>query len=85
MTPASNTRMALVCAGLAAAVALLFVLSIFVGRGGEWLPATRDLDPGVTEIILYQVRLPRALLGLMAGAALALGLLAGLHAHVCPE
>lgn len=72
MTPASNIRIALVCAGLAAAVAVLFTLSIFVGRGGEWLPATRDLDPGVTEIILYQVRLPRALLGLMAGAALGL-------------
>ena len=38
MNPASNARIALVCAGLAAAVAVLFALSIFVGRGGEWLP-----------------------------------------------
>ena len=62
----------MICLGLAVAVAALFVLSIFVGRGGEWLPASRDLEPGVTEIILYQVRLPRALLGLMAGAVLGL-------------
>lgn len=65
-------RVWLVCGGLAAAVAALFVLSIFVGRGGEWLPANSDLAPGVTDLILYQVRLPRALLGLMAGAALGL-------------
>lgn len=72
MKAVGNRRMALVCVGLAMAVGVLFALSIFVGRGGEWLPASRDLDPGVTEIILYQVRLPRALLGLMAGAALGL-------------
>jgi iron complex transport system permease protein len=67
-----NRRMALICVGLAAAVGVLFALSIFVGRGGEWLPASRELERGVTEIILYQVRLPRALLGLMAGAVLGL-------------
>ncbi len=72
MNAVGNRRMALICVGLAAAVGVLFALSIFVGRGGEWLPASRELERGVTEIILYQVRLPRALLGLMAGAVLGL-------------
>ena len=72
MTAPDGKRIALVCAALAVLVAVLFGLSIFVGRGGEWLPATRDVDRKVIEIILYQVRLPRALLGLLAGASLGL-------------
>ncbi len=67
-----TVRTGVICLGLAMLVAALFVLSILVGRGGEWLPATRDLDPAVIDIILYQVRLPRALLGLMGGAVLGL-------------
>ncbi|MGE0668674.1 MAG: FecCD family ABC transporter permease [Sphingomonadales bacterium] len=67
-----TARIAFICTVLAVMVAALFALSVLVGRGGEWLPASRDLDPAVIDIILYQVRLPRALLGLMGGAVLGL-------------
>ncbi|MEN3952820.1 iron ABC transporter permease [Iodidimonas sp. SYSU 1G8] len=53
-------------------VVALFVLSIMIGRGGAWLPAGSGLDPAVADIILYEVRLPRALLGVLAGASLGL-------------
>jgi iron complex transport system permease protein len=61
-----------VCAALALATAALFALSVLVGRGGAWLPADAALSSEVAETILWQVRLPRALLGLLAGAALGL-------------
>ncbi|MBI1180468.1 MAG: iron chelate uptake ABC transporter family permease subunit [Alphaproteobacteria bacterium] len=70
MTPVR--RVGTVCAVLAVLVAALFALSVLVGRGGSWLPSAGTLNQGVADIILYQVRLPRALLGLMTGAVLGL-------------
>jgi iron complex transport system permease protein len=72
MKPAEPRGLGAVCGVLILMVAVLFVLSILVGRGGTWLPSTGELDAGVADIILYQVRLPRALLGLMGGAVLGL-------------
>lgn len=62
--------------GLAALVALLFVASVYVGRGGELLfarlHATDEIDRDIARLILGEVRLPRALLGLLVGATLGL-------------
>jgi len=62
---------------LAAALAVLFVASLFTGR--VWLPPREILggtgDAAGTELarlILVELRLPRALLGLLAGASLGL-------------
>lgn len=62
--------------GLAALVALLFVASVYVGRGGELLfaklHAADGIDRELAWLILEEVRLPRALLGLLVGATLGL-------------
>ncbi|HMM14511.1 MAG TPA: iron ABC transporter permease [Parvibaculum sp.] len=61
---------------LAALVALLFIASVFVGRGGELLfgrlRAIDAIDRELAWLILEEVRLPRALLGLLVGATLGL-------------
>ncbi len=61
-----------ICALLAVLVAALFAVSVLTGRGGAWLPANQHLGREVADIILFQVRLPRALLGVIAGGALGL-------------
>ncbi len=62
--------------GLAALVALLFAASVYVGRGGELLfaklHAADGIDRELAWLILEEVRLPRALLGLLVGATLGL-------------
>lgn len=61
---------------LAALVAVFFIASVYVGRGGEVLSgkfhdiATFDTD--LAWLVLREVRLPRALLGLLVGATLGL-------------
>lgn len=66
----------LVNLGLAALVALLFVASVYVGRGGELLfaklHAADGVDRDLARLILAELRLPRALLGLLVGATLGL-------------
>lgn len=61
---------------LGALVALLFIASVFVGRGGELLfgrlRAIDAIDRELAWLILEEVRLPRALLGLLVGATLGL-------------
>jgi iron complex transport system permease protein len=62
--------------GLAALVALLFLASIYIGRGGELLTvrlaAVDAIDRQLAWLVLEQVRLPRALLGLLVGGTLGL-------------
>ncbi|MGB3809815.1 MAG: iron ABC transporter permease [Parvibaculum sp.] len=66
----------LVNLGLAALAAIFFVSSIYVGRGGELLftklRAIDEIDRSLAWLILEEVRLPRALLGLIVGATLGL-------------
>lgn len=61
---------------LAALVALLFVASVYVGRGGELLfaklHALDEIDRSLAWLILKEIRLPRAFLGLVVGATLGL-------------
>ena len=61
---------------LALLVAAAFAASIAMGRGGAFLTdAFREayaLDPETFAVILYDIRLPRALLGLFIGASLGL-------------
>ncbi len=61
---------------LAALVALLFVASVYVGRGGELLftklHAMDEIDRSLAWLILKEIRLPRAFLGLVVGATLGL-------------
>ncbi len=70
MTNAGPSRPWLVYAGLIASVIGLFTLSLMIGRGGVWLPASENVGADVADIILFEVRLPRALLGLIGGAVL---------------
>jgi iron complex transport system permease protein len=66
----------LVNLGLAALVALLFAASVYVGRGGELLigklSAIDNIDRRLAWLVLEEVRLPRALLGLLVGGSLGL-------------
>lgn len=66
----------LVNLGLCLLVAFFFAASIYVGRGGELLfaklRAVDEIDRSLALLILEQVRLPRALLGLVVGATLGL-------------
>lgn len=61
---------------LAALTALLFIASIYIGRGGELLADKFSLisetDPDIARLVMMEVRLPRALLGLLVGATLGL-------------
>lgn len=61
---------------LAALVALLFVASVYVGRGGSLLitklHALDQIDRSLAWLILKEIRLPRAFLGLVVGATLGL-------------
>lgn len=63
-------------ASLAALTALLFTASIYVGRGGELLAdkfaLISETDPDIARLVMMEVRLPRALLGLLVGATLGL-------------
>lgn len=66
----------LVNLALAALVALCFVASVYVGRGGELLfaklHALDEIDRSLAWLILKEIRLPRAFLGLVVGATLGL-------------
>lgn len=63
-------------ASLAALTLILFIASIYVGRGGELLAQKfaliAETDPEIARLVLMEVRLPRALLGLLVGATLGL-------------
>ncbi|REE96881.1 FecCD family ABC transporter permease [Thermomonospora umbrina] len=70
------TRRALVLAALVGAAAVAFVLAVALGstaispvRAVPALLRTAGADPG-TEVIIWSVRLPRAVTALLAGAAL---------------
>ncbi len=71
---AKRDPFAKVCFGLALLVLVALALSVFVGRGGDilWLGSESALQPALAEIILYELRLPRALLGLLVGGSLGL-------------
>lgn len=64
----------LVNLALVALVALFFVASVYVGRGGELLygklHAMDAIDRALAQLILDEVRLPRAFLGLVVGITL---------------
>lgn len=66
----------LVLVALTCAAAALFVLSLFVGPAhvpmGAALAGLFSADPPVVSVILAEIRLPRAILGLMVGASLGL-------------
>ena len=61
---------------LAGLVAALFAASLLIGKGGLLLwqnfSDIADQDPEILSLILTEVRLPRALLGLLVGATLGL-------------
>lgn len=61
---------------LAALTLLLFAASIYVGRGGELLAdkfeTISKVDRDIAWLVLTEIRLPRALLGLLVGASLGL-------------
>jgi iron complex transport system permease protein len=61
---------------LAALVLILFAASIYVGRGGELLHekfrTMAEIDRELAWLVLTEVRLPRALLGLLVGTTLGL-------------
>jgi iron complex transport system permease protein len=61
---------------LAVLVVIFFFASIYIGRGGEllWgrLHAADEIDRSLAWLILKEVRLPRALLGVVVGATLGL-------------
>ncbi|MFN3626917.1 FecCD family ABC transporter permease [Parvibaculum sp.] len=61
---------------LAVLAALLFLASLYVGRGGELLAhkfaLIAETDPDIARLVLMEVRLPRALLGCLVGATLGL-------------
>ena len=63
-------------ASLAALTLILFIASIYVGRGGELLAQKfaliAETGPEIARLVLMEVRLPRALLGLLVGATLGL-------------
>jgi len=62
--------------GLLALVALLFFLSVYMGKGGEFLfaklRAVDEIDRSLADLILMELRLPRAALALLVGATLGL-------------
>ncbi len=67
------TRHAVLMTGLAVLVAALFMASLLIGPAGvgpgESLTALLDGE-GVLALVMREIRLPRALLGLLVGAAL---------------
>jgi len=71
-----NRDYLLINLGLALLAAVFFIASIYVGRGGELLVrklhAIDETDRSLAWLILKEVRLPRALLGLLVGATLGL-------------
>jgi len=68
------TRPHLLFAGLAALVAALFLASLLIGPAGigpgESLAALFRGDDDLLALVMRELRLPRAILGLMVGAAL---------------
>ena len=71
-----NRDYLLINLGLALLAAVFFIASVYVGRGGELLVgklhAIDETDRSLAWLILKEVRLPRALLGLFVGATLGL-------------
>lgn len=61
---------------LAALTLFLFAASIYVGRGGDLLmdkfATVAEMDRDIAWLVLTEIRLPRALLGLLVGASLGL-------------
>ena len=70
MTERRPSKLWLIYAGLIVSVIGLFALSLMIGRGGVWLSGADNVGSDVADIILFEVRLPRALLGLIGGAVL---------------
>jgi len=66
----------MVSAVLAVLTLVLFAASIHVGRGGELLTdkfaTVAEMDRDIAWLVLTEIRLPRALLGLLVGASLGL-------------
>lgn len=67
---------AVLLAGLGILVGIAFMLSLYVGpaaiSAGDVLRALVGIGPDSTQIIVVELRLPRALLGVMVGATLGL-------------
>ena len=61
---------------LAALTLFLFAASVYVGRGGDLLmdkfATVAEMDRDIAWLVLTEIRLPRALLGLLVGASLGL-------------
>lgn len=61
---------------LAALTLVLFAASIYIGRGGDLLmdkfATVAEMDRDIAWLVLTEIRLPRALLGLLVGASLGL-------------
>ncbi len=71
-----STRYAILMAGLAAVVAVLFVASLLIGPAaiglGDSLAALFRGEGEMVTLVMREVRLPRAILGVLVGAALGL-------------
>lgn len=69
-------RMSVLFSALAALVIIIFVASLLVGPASinplEFLGAVISDDAGTASLIFFEIRLPRAILGLMVGATLGL-------------
>ena len=76
LAPALPVSRRLLVSGLAVVVGLLFIGSLSAGRAPLALLATfRQVlahEPSLLGLVLVEIRLPRALLGLMVGATLGL-------------
>ena len=68
-----STRYAILMAGLAAVVAVLFVASLLIGPAaiglGDSLAALFRGEGEMVTLVMREVRLPRAILGVLVGAA----------------
>ncbi len=72
----SSARFGLLLGALAAATAVLFALSLTIGPAGVGMGASLAAlvsgDEGALTLVMREIRLPRAVLGLMIGATLGL-------------
>ncbi len=76
MPPGDRKRIALL-AGLAALVAALFLVSLATGPGGfapgeSWSALLRGENGDLMAMVMREIRLPRAILGVLVGASLGL-------------
>ncbi len=72
----TSSRFSILLGALAAATAVLFALSLTIGPAGVGMGASLAAlvsgDDGALTLVMREIRLPRAILGLMIGATLGL-------------